>query len=136
MTSSSEVHAPSSLGWKLLRATLAVESLLGALLVVNTFVAFLAASEEPLGARLSLVLAVVAALAWVVITLIGAVRGRGWSRASALTLHTLLFAAATGVLQGIFGEMFFIGALMLVLSFAGFFSALFAPAPQRDADGG
>lgn len=109
-----------------LRLVLLIETGLGAVLVVNTFGAFFAASEDPLGARLSVLLAAIIAWAWILVTMLGAWRGRGWARGSAITLHVLLFAGATGVLQGIFGPLFLTGILLLVLSFVGFFAALLA----------
>lgn len=135
MTSSSQSHSRSRIGWILLRIVLLVETLLGVVVVVNTFAAFFAASSDPLGARLSILIAVLISWAWVLVTLVAAWRGRGWARGSALTLHVLLFAVAAGVLQGIFGDLFLTGALLLVLSFAGFFGALVARPSQTPAEG-
>lgn len=122
----------SRAAWMVLRVVLLVEVVLGAILVVNTFGAFLAAPDEPLGSRLSILIAALLSWVWVIVTLVGAMRGRGWARGSAITLHVLLFAAATGVLQGIFGEEFLLGVLLILLAFAGFFVGILAKPIQAN----
>ena len=115
------------MGWMLLRAVLVIEVVGGAVLLWNVFQAFLAAGDEPLGARVSLLLAVLLSWAWIAITLWGALTGRAsWVRGSARTLHVLMFAAATGVLQGILGEAVLLGWALLLLALLGFVAAVLA----------
>lgn len=134
MNSSLQQQSYSRAGWIVLRLVLLVEAVLGLLLVISTFSAFLAASDDPLGARLSVLLAVVICWVWTLATLLGAWRGLGWARGSAITLHVLLFATATGVLQGIFGQLLLLGLTLLLLALLGFFAALLArPLPEERA---
>lgn len=127
MNSQSAGHAPSKLGWLLLRIVLVIEVVGGAVLLWNVLLAFFAASNEPLGARVSLLLAVLISWAWIAITLWGALTKRAsWVRGSALTIHVLMFAAATGVLQGILGEAIGLGWSLLILALAGFVAAVIA----------
>lgn len=88
--------------------------------------AFLAASHEPLGPRLSILVSALVAFAWVAITLFGVLSKRaGWARGSAMTLHVLMFAAGTGVLQGILGDPL-LGWALVLCALVGFFAALLA----------
>ncbi|QIM16848.1 hypothetical protein G7067_11260 [Leucobacter insecticola] len=126
--------APSKLGWLLLRFVLVIEVVGGAVLVWNVVLAFLAASGEPLGAKVSLLLAVLISWAWIAITLWGALAKRAsWVRGSALTIHVLMFAAATGVLQGILGEAIGLGWSLLILALTGFVAAVIAR-PAKPVD--
>ena len=111
----------------ILRVVLVVEVVGGTILLWNVFQAFLAAGDEPLGARVSVLLAVLISWAWLAITLWGAVARRAsWVRGSALTLHVLMFAAATGVLQGMLGDAGPLGWALLALALVGFLSAVLA----------
>lgn len=111
----------------ILRVILVIEVLGGVILLWNVVQAFLAASNEPLGARVSLLLAVLVSWAWISITLWGALALRAsWVRGSAITLHVLMLAAATGVLQGILGEAMLLGSALLVLALVGFLGAVLA----------
>lgn len=114
--------------WKVLTAVLAIEVLGGLAVLIPATGEFFAANEDPLGQRVSVFLALVIAWLWVVITLFGVVRLRaGWARGSALTIHVLMFAAGTGILQGIYDAPT-LGWILVVLAFVGFFSALLARA--------
>ena len=138
MSSQPVDHSRSQTGWMILRAVLVIEVVGGAVLLWNVFQAFLAAGDEPLGARVSLLLAVLLSWAWIAITLWGALTGRAsWVRGSALTLHVLMFAAATGVLQGILGEAVLLGWALLILALLGFVAAVLArptAAPNLEAE--
>src|SRR5690606_13904946 len=113
---------------------LLIEAIFGAVWVVQTFSGFLAAGDEPLGARVSVLLAVLISWAWVLTTLLGAWRRLGWARGSALTLHVLMFAAATGILQGLLGPLLPIGILVLALSLIGFLAAILARPDPVDTE--
>ena len=127
MTSTPAEHARSRASWVALRVILALETVGGAVLLVSVVRGFVAASDEPIGPRLSLLLAVLAWWAWIAITLVGSLKGRfSWVRGSALTNHVLIFAAATGLLQGILGPQVPLGLALLVLALAGFLAAILA----------
>lgn len=111
MTSTPAEHARSRGAWAALRAILAIEAIGGAVLLVLVVRGFFGASDEAIGPRVSLLLAVLAWWGWIAITFVGALRGRhSWVRGSALTNHVLIFAAATGLLQGILGPQVPLGA--------------------------
>ncbi|UOQ60582.1 hypothetical protein MUN76_00905 [Leucobacter rhizosphaerae] len=127
MSSQPVDHPRSRTGWTILRLVLVIEVVGGAILLWNVFQAFLAAGDEPLGARVSLLLAVLISWAWIAITLWGALALRAsWVRGSAITLHVLMLAAATGVLQGILGEAILLGWALLALALVGFLGAVLA----------
>lgn len=120
-------------GWGVLLVVLVIEAFGGLALMVPVTTAFLGASQDPLGPRVSIMLAAILAWAWVLLTLWGAARTRAsWARGSALTMHVLMFAAGTGVLQlgGLVGGPL-LGWGLIVLAFGGFFGAIIAK-PSAD----
>lgn len=127
------VHPTSRLGWLLLRIALLTEVVGGAVVLWNVLQAFMSASTEPLGPRLSLLLAFTISWLWIGITLWGALKQQAsWVRGSALTLHILMFAAATGVLQGFLGEEAALGWTLLLLALLGFMAAVIARPALRN----
>lgn len=126
MTASPPSDRRARAAWKVLITALAAETIGGVLALVPFAASFFdAAGDEP-GQRISVLLAGLFALAWVVITFVGSLRSRAnWVRGSALTLHVLMFAAGTGSLQYGLLETW-IGWLLVLLAFVGFFSALLA----------
>ena len=120
-------HPRAGGAWAVLRVILAVEVVGGAALLWTVTQAFFAASDDPLGARVSVLLAVLLAWVWLGATLWGALAGRrSWARGSALTIHVLIFAGATGVLQGLVGEQATLGWALLLLALGGFVAAVLA----------
>lgn len=126
MSGSREVQGRSGAGWAVLLIVLAIEAFGGLVLVAQTALGMLQSAGEPLGARLSIFLAILLGWIWICAALFGGVRGRAsWARGSALTIHVLLFAVATGVLQlNLAGALFGWGLVLLAL--IGFFAALIA----------
>lgn len=125
----------SRTAWRVLVAVLIVEAVGGVALMWPVVQAVFAPTHDTLGARVSVLLAVVLAWAWVCVTLAGAVVKRApWARGSAITIHVLMFAAGTGVLQGILGTPL-LGWALVLLAFLGFFSALLARPIVSDAAG-
>lgn len=121
-----------AIAWNVLRCALLFEAFGGLLLLLPVMTGMLNASEEPLGARLSIVLALALAWVWVCVTLVAALRSRAsWVRGSSLTLHVLLFAAGTGMLQLQLGDVLLAWGLVL-LAVIGFAAALLA---RPDAPG-
>lgn len=117
----------SRIGWLVLRIALLIETVGGAVLVWDVVVGFFAATQDPVGARVSVLLAVLVSWVWIGVTLWGALARRaGWVRGSALTIHVLMFAAATGMLQGLLGDVGGLGFVLLVLAIAGFVGAIVA----------
>ncbi|MBO1900826.1 hypothetical protein J4H92_02550 [Leucobacter weissii] len=130
MENSAPVPGPR-IAWTTLLVLLAAEALGGLVLVVSAIGGLVAASAEPLGQRLSVFLALVIGWLWVCATLAGALRSRApWSRGSAITIHVLLFAAGTGILQLSLADPR-LGWVLVLMSLAGFFAALLAkPSPR------
>lgn len=127
MTSTPPAHPRVRAGWIALRTVLLLEAVGGAWLVWSVVQGFFAAGDEPVGDRVILLLAAVLMWGWVLITTWGALKGRpGWVRSSSITIHVLIFAAATGILQGLIGPQTFLGLELLLLAFAGFVAALLA----------
>ncbi len=127
MTETPATHLRGRNGWIALRIVLAIEAVGGAWLVWNVVQGFFAAQGEPLGDRLSILISTLLFWGWILLTLWGAMKARpSWARGSAITIHILIFAAATGVLQGFLGPQTFLGLELLLLAFAGFIAAMFA----------
>lgn len=125
MTGSFTLHRRSQLGWGVLIVCLTLETLLIAWVTVVTLLAAVKA-ERDVALTYSLVAVVAICLAWVIVTLIGALRSRAsWVRGSAVTLHVLLFAAGTGCLQLAIGE-WWVGIAVVALALVGFFAAILA----------
>lgn len=137
MNPQQDVHFTSRLGWLLVRILLIIETMGGAFMLWNVLQAFMSANTEPLGPRLSLLLAVVISWLWIAITLWGALKLQAsWVRGSTLTIHILMFAAATGVLQGFLGDETTLGWILLVLALLGFMAAVIARPAPRNNDAG
>ena len=128
MLRSSGGSSRSRNAWLVLSLVLAAEVVGGLALLIPVISSFAGESEDPFGPKISLLLIVFIALAWVVVTFIGAWRKQAsWARGSALTMHVLMFAAGTGVLQlgGLVGSPT-LGWVLIVLAFVGFFAAVVA----------
>lgn len=126
MSSSPAVDRRSQGGWMLLLVVLAIEAFGGVALLLPIVFGMFEAGDDPIGQRLSVFLAALIAWIWVVVTLLAGLKLRAsWVRASAITIHVLMFAAGTGVLQmGL--ESLLIGWALIVLALVGFFAALMA----------
>ncbi|MBN9613220.1 MAG: hypothetical protein J0H64_07145 [Actinobacteria bacterium] len=131
MSASSPVHQRSKRGWRVLISLLASETLAGLIALVPLGSGFFAASSGgsdtgDFGQRVSVLLAGLLAILWVVITFVGALRTRAsWARGSAVALHVLMFAAGTGALQYRLAEPW-ISWMLVLFALVGFFSALIA----------
>ncbi|EYT53227.1 hypothetical protein H490_0110925 [Leucobacter sp. UCD-THU] len=130
MPSSPADHPRSRVAWRALAALLAVESALLLWVLGVTVVGALGSEGNPLQ-NLSLIVMAALSFAWVVVTLVGAVKARAsWVRGSSLTIHVLLFAAGTGCLQIGIGP-WWLGFALVALALAGFAAAILArPAVQ------
>lgn len=122
--------------WRVVQIDLGVLAIAMSIVLVTVSANALAASNEPLGPRASIVAAVGASWLWICVTLFGALRSRAsWVRGSSVTLHILLFAASTGVLQGLLGpdvpsEPLGWGGVALAL--IGFFASVLARPESTD----
>ncbi|MFT4233228.1 MAG: hypothetical protein QM606_10705 [Leucobacter sp.] len=125
MTSSPSDHPRSRAGWAVLRVLLVLESVLLGWVLVISVLATLGSSSGAVQ-NLSLVAMAALALAWAVVTCIGALRARAsWVRGSALTIHVLLFAAGTGCLQLAIGPAW-LGFALVAAALLGFLAAVLA----------
>lgn len=131
---------------RVLAAVLAIECIAGVFLLIAMVPTFPDPGPDQqvlVPIWIGLLISVIVSLVWVGVTLFGVLRTSGnWVKASSVVLHVLLFAAGAGVLQGIIGTPF-IGGVLVVLAFVGFFSAtLLRPAavepessaPSSDAE--
>lgn len=128
MSRTPEVSPRAQLAWRALTAILALEAIGGVALTVFVMNGVLGESHgaDELGLQVSLLLATVISAGWVLATCVGAVKTRAsWVRGSAITIHVLIFAAGTGVLQMNLADML-IGWGLVLLAFAGFAAALLA----------
>lgn len=126
MSASSQESPRSGRAWAVLTTVLGVETAAGLVGILPLASGFFGAGQELLGQRVSVLLAGLLAIGWVAATFFGALRTRaGWARGSALTLHILLFAAGTAMLQYALAPTWMAWAAILV-SFLGFFAALLA----------
>ncbi|MBL5972991.1 MAG: hypothetical protein D3X82_04225 [Candidatus Leucobacter sulfamidivorax] len=137
MTSSSpDVHPRSRIAWIALVIVLVVEVVGGLAVLIPVVQGFFGATGDPIEQRLSIFLSALIAWVWVIITLWGALRSRAsWVRGSAITIHILLFAAGTGVLQFGLAEPL-VGWMLILLAFAGFAAALIARPMVREPEEG
>lgn len=129
------VETRSRTAWRVLTVVLILEAIGGIAVLFPVVQGVFAPTEDSLGARVSLLLAALIAWAWVCVTLAGSLRGRApWARGSAITIHVLMFAAGTGVLQGILGDPL-LGWVLVLFAFLGFFAALIArPSPADEPE--
>lgn len=121
-------------GWAILAILLSIEAFAGIIVVFQTTWQLLQSTQDPLGDRVSLFIAVVLAWVWVLVTLLAGVRTQAsWARGSALTIHLLLLAAATGMLQFGIGSPL-LGWSLVGTALIGFAAALLVK-PENDEDG-
>lgn len=126
MSDSPTVLRRSRTAWGVLIALLGLETLVGVIALIPFAIGFLDAGQDLIGQRVSVLLAGLLAVVWIAVTFLGALRARAsWARGSALTLHVLMFAAGTGVLQYALAESW-VGWATILAAFVGFFSALLA----------
>ncbi|CAG7612592.1 hypothetical protein ACFPZL_01405 [Leucobacter soli] len=126
MTASPAGQLRSRRAWGILLALLGIETVAGVIALIPLGVAFFAADGEEAGQRVSVLLGGLLAIVWIAVTFTGALRARAsWARGSALTLHVLMFAAGTGILQYGLADSW-IGWSLVIAAFVGFFSALAA----------
>lgn len=129
----------TNLGWLLMVLVLLLEVAGGIVLCVRMVAQALnerdviAESEFAVEANMmtvGIIIVVVLGTVWVGMTLIAALRRRNWARGSNVTIQVLVFAGATGVLQGIMGEPR-VGIVLLVLAVIGIIATLLTR-PRRD----
>lgn len=124
------LHPRARAAWRVLTLVLLIESVGGLALLIPLVQGFTHSGDEPLGQRVSIFLAAILAWVWVLATLWGALRYRAsWVRGSALTMHVLLFAAGTGVLQFALADTL-VGWGLILLAFVGFAAGLLAQPVQ------
>lgn len=83
---------------------LALEAVLVAGLAIWLIFELLTQQPESYPSAIALTVLVVLAAVWVVATVVGIARRRGWARASALTIQILQLAVAVGCFQGLFAR--------------------------------
>lgn len=130
MVSTPADHPRARLGWNLLTVLLALETIfLCGVLYVSVGGAI--DDEGFLLQSVSIVVLVFGSLLWVGATLVGALRSRvSWVRASAVTIHVLLFAAGTGCLQVGIGA-WWLGWALVLTALVGFVAAILAVPDAR-----
>jgi hypothetical protein len=87
-----------------LTVIVALEAVLVAGLAVWLIVELLTQTPESYPSAVALTVLVVLGAVWVVVTVVGLLRRRGWARASALTIQILQLAVAVGCFQGLFAR--------------------------------
>lgn len=87
-----------------LTVILALEAALMVGLAVWLLFELLTQTPESYASAVAIVVLVVLAAAWVIATVIGIARRRGWARASALTIQILQIAVAVGSFQGFYAR--------------------------------
>ena len=87
-----------------LAVILALESLLVTGLAVWLLVELLTVKPESYTTAVAIFVLVVLAAGWLILTLVGILRLRGWARASTVTIQILMLAVAVGSFQGLFAR--------------------------------
>lgn len=133
MSRTPEVSSRAQLAWRALITILGLEAVGAIALTIFVVRGVFGENQEAadLGLQVSVLAATIISTIWVIATFAAALRTRAsWVRASAITLHVLIFAAGTGVLQmGLADPL--IGWGLVLLSFAGFAAALLAQPADR-----
>ena len=80
------------------------ESLLVTGLAVWLLVELLTVTPESYTTAVAIFVLVVLAAGWLILTLVGILRLRGWARASTVTIQILMLAVAVGSFQGLFAR--------------------------------
>jgi len=132
MSDSPQAGRRSAAGWGVLLIALCIESFLMVWVLLITVLAALGSSGS-FGQDFSLVAMALICLVWIVITLVGTVRSKAsWVRGSAVTIHVLLFAAGTGLLQF---ALHLFGWALIALACIGFVAAIVARPVNRPLEG-
>lgn len=113
---------------KTLSLVLFAEFVAGVVLAVRMLPTFPADSVHrsvELPMWVSVFICLVVGVVWIGATAVGAWRANGgWVRGSALTIHILIIAAGTGVLQGIMGDETALGLWLIVFGVLGAIGAI------------
>jgi len=102
-----------------LSVILALEALLVAALAVWLLVDLLTQTPQSYASAVAIVVLAFVAAAWVIATLVGLLRRRGWARASAFTIQILQLAVAVGCFQGLYAQPGLGWALLIPAVLAG-----------------
>ncbi|PPI25557.1 hypothetical protein C5D34_14995 [Rathayibacter sp. AY1B1] len=92
--------ASRPLGLVVLIAVLALETLGVAAVAAWLVLELLTTRADTVGGGIAIVVLALIAVCWAAATTLGAVRRRGWMRASALTIQLVMTAVALGAFQG------------------------------------
>jgi len=127
MSTTPSEHPLTRRAWVVLTVLLGLEAVAGVVSVIPLGIGFFGAADDDVNQRVSVLISGVVAIIWVAVTFTGALRSRAsWVRGSAMTLHVLMFAAGTTVLQyPVLGTRAVAWAL-IVAAFIGFFGAMLA----------
>lgn len=106
-----------------LAVLVALEGLLVAAAAVWLLVELLTVRPESYASAVAILVLVVLATVWVFATAVGALRARGWSRGSAVTIQVLQIAVAVGCFQGLYAEPV-LGWALVIPALAGIVLAL------------
>lgn len=96
--------ASGNTAWSVMTVFVVLEAVAGLVLTAQTIFGFLSRGEDDILAALSIVIVVILALVWVIVTAIGALRCRRWSRSSAVTIQIFIAAIAVGAFQGFYAQ--------------------------------
>lgn len=110
----------------MLLVLLALEFLLVAAVVGALVIELLVAPATSVASAIALTVVAAIAAVWVGAILVGAWRGRAWSKSAALVWQVLQFAVGLGALQGAFAQPAW-GWPLLVASVVGFVLCLSRP---------
>ena len=124
--------ASGNTAWSVMTVFVVLEAVAGLVLTAQTISAFLSRGEDDILAALSIVIVVILALVWVIVTAIGALKRRRWSRSSAVTIQIFIAAIAVGAFQGFYAQPA-IGWALLAPALVTLIAALRA-APHGNAD--
>lgn len=128
-------------GWALMTIVLGIEIVGVGWIAWNAVLSVVRDMQNPLleeyrstvvAQGIGIVLVLILALIWVIVTLLGAFTQKPWARASNLTIQVLAVAAATGILQGIMGTQL-LGIGLLVLGILGLVATLMSRPPSKEA---
>ena len=106
-----------------LAALLGLEALLVTAVAVWLLIELLTVRPESYASAVAIVALAVVAAVWVFATALAALRGRGWSRGSAVTIQVLQIAVAVGCFQGLYAQPV-LGWALLIPALAGIVLAL------------
>ena len=137
--SATDAHSPHAprprrlWAWALLQLVTLVQTVGSGILLWNAVQEARLAPDDPLADLVMVLIMIGGIFVFSLITFLGSVRRRAWSRSAGLVLQVVWFAIGTAMLQAIIGTRG-LGWGIIALVVLGIFGGVRADHPERDVD--